>query len=53
MITFDAIVIGVGQTGPFLARRLADAGMRVAVVERGLIDVDTRKRGSTCSWARE
>ena len=43
MITFDAIVIGVGQTGPFLARRLAAAGMSVAVVERGLIDVDTRK----------
>ena len=45
MITFDAIVIGVGQTGPFLARRLAAAGMSVAVVERGLIDVDTRKTG--------
>lgn len=45
MITFDAIVIGVGQTGPFLARCLAAAGVSVAVVERGLIDVDTRKTG--------
>ena len=45
MITFDTIVIGVRQTGPFLARGLAAAGMSVAVVERGLIDVDTRKTG--------
>jgi pyruvate/2-oxoglutarate dehydrogenase complex dihydrolipoamide dehydrogenase (E3) component len=31
---FDAIVIGTGQAGPSLARRLAGAGMRVAVIER-------------------
>ena len=35
MNRFDAIVIGTGQAGPALAERLAKAGMRVAVVERG------------------
>jgi pyruvate/2-oxoglutarate dehydrogenase complex dihydrolipoamide dehydrogenase (E3) component len=39
--TFDAIVIGTGQAGPSLARRLSDAGMRVAIVERHLF-------GGTC-----
>jgi pyruvate/2-oxoglutarate dehydrogenase complex dihydrolipoamide dehydrogenase (E3) component len=39
--TFDAIVIGTGQAGPSLASRLARAGMRVAVVERG-------RFGGTC-----
>jgi len=38
---FDAIVIGTGQAGPSLAKRLADAGMSVAVVERNLV-------GGTC-----
>jgi pyruvate/2-oxoglutarate dehydrogenase complex dihydrolipoamide dehydrogenase (E3) component len=38
---FDAIVIGTGQSGPFLAVRLAAAGQRVAVVERG-------RFGGTC-----
>jgi pyruvate/2-oxoglutarate dehydrogenase complex dihydrolipoamide dehydrogenase (E3) component len=32
---YDAIIIGTGQAGPSLAGRLADAGMRVAVIERG------------------
>ena len=41
MPSFDAIVIGTGQAGPFLATRLAAAGMRVAVVERGAF-------GGTC-----
>lgn len=31
---FDAIIIGAGQSGPFLAARLADAGRTVALVER-------------------
>jgi len=31
---WDAIVIGSGQAGPFLAARLAEAGMRVALIER-------------------
>ncbi len=32
--TFDAIVIGAGQSGPSLAVRLAQAGQKVALVER-------------------
>src|SRR5207253_10882671 len=31
---YDAIVIGTGQAGPSLAVRLADTGMKVAVIER-------------------
>jgi pyruvate/2-oxoglutarate dehydrogenase complex dihydrolipoamide dehydrogenase (E3) component len=31
---FDAIIIGSGQSGPSLAERFAQSGMRVAVVER-------------------
>jgi len=31
---FDAIVIGAGQSGPFLAARLATAGKTVALIER-------------------
>lgn len=31
---YDAIVIGTGQSGPFLATRLADAGVQVAIIER-------------------
>jgi pyruvate/2-oxoglutarate dehydrogenase complex dihydrolipoamide dehydrogenase (E3) component len=34
MPRFDAIVIGTGQAGPSLARRLVAAGRKVAVVER-------------------
>ena len=41
MPSFDAIVIGTGQAGPGLATRLAAAGMKVAVVERGAF-------GGTC-----
>jgi pyruvate/2-oxoglutarate dehydrogenase complex dihydrolipoamide dehydrogenase (E3) component len=37
----DAIVIGTGQAGPFLAQRLAAAGMTVAIIERKLF-------GGTC-----
>jgi len=37
----DAIVIGSGQSGPFLAVRMAAAGQRVAVIERNRI-------GGTC-----
>jgi len=39
--TYDAIIIGTGQAGPFLAHRLAKSGLRVAVVERKLF-------GGTC-----
>jgi pyruvate/2-oxoglutarate dehydrogenase complex dihydrolipoamide dehydrogenase (E3) component len=38
---FDAIVIGTGQSGPFLALRLAAAAQRVAIIERG-------RFGGTC-----
>ncbi len=38
---FDAIVIGTGQAGPSLARRLAAAGKKVAIIERKLF-------GGTC-----
>jgi pyruvate/2-oxoglutarate dehydrogenase complex dihydrolipoamide dehydrogenase (E3) component len=41
MNTYEAIIIGTGQAGPFLAARLALSGMRVAVIERG-------KFGGTC-----
>jgi pyruvate/2-oxoglutarate dehydrogenase complex dihydrolipoamide dehydrogenase (E3) component len=34
MTTYDAIIIGTGQAGPGLARRLAGSGMKVAIVER-------------------
>jgi pyruvate/2-oxoglutarate dehydrogenase complex dihydrolipoamide dehydrogenase (E3) component len=32
--SFDALVIGAGQAGPFLAARLAESGRRVALIER-------------------
>ncbi len=38
---YDAIVIGTGQAGPFLALRLAAAGRKVAILERSLV-------GGTC-----
>lgn len=41
MATYDAIIIGTGQAGPALARRLAGSGMKVAIVERG-------RFGGTC-----
>jgi len=39
--SFDAIVIGTGQSGPPIAARLAEAGMKIAVIERD-------KFGGTC-----
>ena len=38
---YDAIIIGTGQSGPSLAHRLAQEGMKVAVVER-------KRFGGTC-----
>lgn len=38
---FDAIVVGAGQAGPPLAKRLTAAGMKVAIIERKLF-------GGTC-----
>ena len=34
MTSYDAIVIGTGQAGPYVTSRLAGAGMKVAVIER-------------------
>ncbi|HLV95830.1 MAG TPA: FAD-dependent oxidoreductase [Candidatus Acidoferrales bacterium] len=39
--TYDAIIIGTGQAGPFLAQRVAASGMKVAIIERKLF-------GGTC-----
>ena len=41
MTAYDAIIIGTGQAGPPLARRMVGEGMRVAIVERG-------RFGGTC-----
>jgi len=41
MSAYDAIVIGTGQAGPPLARRMAGLGMKVAIIERG-------RFGGTC-----
>src|SRR5499426_2270674 len=41
MADYDAIVIGTGQSGPALTRRLVSAGWKVAIVERNLF-------GGTC-----
>jgi pyruvate/2-oxoglutarate dehydrogenase complex dihydrolipoamide dehydrogenase (E3) component len=41
MADYDAIIIGAGQAGPALARRLAGAGWKVAIIERKLF-------GGTC-----
>ncbi|MGH7104779.1 MAG: mercuric reductase, partial [Acetobacteraceae bacterium] len=41
MVGYDAIIIGTGQAGPALARRIAGLGMQVAVIERG-------RFGGTC-----
>lgn len=41
MKQYDAIVIGTGQAGPTLARRLAGSGMTVAIIER-------KRFGGTC-----
>jgi pyruvate/2-oxoglutarate dehydrogenase complex dihydrolipoamide dehydrogenase (E3) component len=38
---YDAIIIGTGQAGPSLAVRLANAGMKVAIIER-------KRFGGTC-----
>ena len=41
--SYDAIVLGAGPTGEVAAGRLADAGWRVAIVERDLV-------GGECSY---
>jgi pyruvate/2-oxoglutarate dehydrogenase complex dihydrolipoamide dehydrogenase (E3) component len=41
MANYDAIVIGTGQSGPALARRLVATGRKVAIIER-------KRFGGTC-----
>ncbi|ULR42697.1 FAD-containing oxidoreductase [Rhizobium sp. K102] len=41
MKSLDAIVIGAGQAGPFLAARMVEKGMKVALIERKFL-------GGTC-----
>jgi pyruvate/2-oxoglutarate dehydrogenase complex dihydrolipoamide dehydrogenase (E3) component len=41
MAAYDAIVIGTGTAGSYLAERLARSGMKVAAIERKLV-------GGTC-----
>jgi pyruvate/2-oxoglutarate dehydrogenase complex dihydrolipoamide dehydrogenase (E3) component len=41
MPNYDAVIIGTGQSGPALARRLVAAGRKVAIIERKLF-------GGTC-----
>src|SRR5438034_8728898 len=41
MADYDAIIIGTGQAGPALARRLVAAGWKIAIIERKLF-------GGTC-----
>jgi pyruvate/2-oxoglutarate dehydrogenase complex dihydrolipoamide dehydrogenase (E3) component len=41
MSNYDAIIIGTGQSGPALARRMVAAGRKVAIIERKLF-------GGTC-----
>jgi pyruvate/2-oxoglutarate dehydrogenase complex dihydrolipoamide dehydrogenase (E3) component len=41
MASYDAIIIGTGQSGPPLAQRLVAAGQKVAIIERKLF-------GGTC-----
>ncbi|MFC5758396.1 FAD-containing oxidoreductase [Rhizobium sp. GCM10022189] len=41
MKSFDAIFIGAGQSGPFLAARMAEKSMKVALIERKFL-------GGTC-----
>ncbi len=41
MKSYDAIFIGAGQSGPFLAARMSEKGMNVALIERKYL-------GGTC-----
>lgn len=35
MEKFDAVIIGTGQSGPFMAKRFSKAGKKVAIIEEG------------------
>ena len=46
----DAIIIGTGQSGPSLARRLVAAGQKVAVIERKFFGGTCVNRGPSRGW---
>ena len=41
--SYDAIVMGTGQSGPYATSRLAAAGMKVAVIERKVFGENLRQ----------
>jgi pyruvate/2-oxoglutarate dehydrogenase complex dihydrolipoamide dehydrogenase (E3) component len=47
MLEYQAIIIGTGQAGPALARRLAAAGCQIAVIERKLFGGTCHNTGCT------
>src|SRR4029078_9816342 len=48
---YDAIVIGTGQSGPSLAKRLAASGATVAIIERKLFGGTCVNTGCTATKA--
>ena len=47
MTNYDAVIIGVGQAGDPLARALAKAGKKVAIIERDVVGGTCVNRGCT------
>ena len=47
MPNYDAIIVGTGQSGPALARRLVAAGRKVAIIERKLFGGTSVNTGCT------
>ena len=48
MTKYDAIIIGTGQAGPSLARRMAARGMQVAIIERARFGGTASSVSPTC-----
>jgi glycine/D-amino acid oxidase-like deaminating enzyme len=46
----DAVIIGAGQSGPFLAVRLAEQGQKVALIEREHLGGTSVNDGWTSVW---
>jgi pyruvate/2-oxoglutarate dehydrogenase complex dihydrolipoamide dehydrogenase (E3) component len=47
--SYDAIVIGTSQSGPYATSRLAAAGMKVAVIERKVFGENPRSSSARSS----